>query len=95
MTNSIPIAFATFKRCVLETLINGPLPVRVERHGEQWSVFLKSPDGLTEIHVPPNKGMITSEEAAYGFAKAALALALDEFEAERLDGETPALDTLQ
>ncbi|CDZ55114.1 hypothetical protein [Neorhizobium galegae] len=85
MAEKLPIAFATFKRCVLETLINGPLPVRVERHAERWSVLLKSQDGQTEIHVPPNKEMITSEEAARGFAKAALQLALDEFEAERLD----------
>ncbi|UXS23071.1 hypothetical protein [Agrobacterium tumefaciens] len=86
MTEKLPIAFATFKRCVLETLVGGPLVARVERKAQDWSVYLKSPDGSTEIHVPPNIGMMTSEDAARGFAKAALQLALDEFEAEGLTG---------
>jgi hypothetical protein len=84
MAEALPIAFATFKRCVHETLINGPLSFRVERKAQDWSVYLKSPDASTEIHVPPNIGMMTSEDAARGFAKAALALALEEFDAEGL-----------
>lgn len=92
MTEKLPIAFATFKRCVLETLVGGPLAARVVRKAQDWSVYLKSPDGTAEIHVPPIVGMMTSEDAARGFAKAALQLALDEFEAEGLNGtEQPAV----
>jgi len=90
---TLPIAFVTFKRVVLTTLASGPLNVRVERSGPDWTCILD--DGKSEIFIPPNKALIISEAAAEGFAKAALQVALEEFEAHRLDEAEPAEGTVQ
>jgi len=89
MASDLPIAFVTFKRVVLTTLASCGLNVDVTRTGSIWTAKLD--DGIKMIGIPVRVGQMVSEDAAAGFARAALAHALAEFD----DNDGAAKGTVQ
>jgi len=83
---ALPISFAAFKQTVLSALAGCTLNVDVTRTGKVWTA--KFDDGVKMIGIPVNVGMMTSTDAAEGFARAALAHALGEFDSNDDTQET-------